>query len=190
MADHPHPVDGPLARSTVTPVPLSLSSRRTYAVWELTLACNLSCSHCGSRAGAARQDEMSTAEALDVVDQLAEVGIEEVTLIGGEAFLRPDWLQIAAAITRRGMRCTVTTGGYKLSAAMARGMREAGIEQSSISIDGMESTHDDLRGRRGSWQALPAYRRAPARRRRRGCLQHPGQPAHDRRATRALRSPR
>jgi radical SAM protein with 4Fe4S-binding SPASM domain len=100
-----------------------------------------------------RNDEMSTAEALDVVDQLAEVGIEEVTLIGGEAFLRPDWLQIAAAITRRGMRCTVTTGGYKLSADMAKGMRDAGIQQSSISIDGMETTHDDLRGRRGSWQS-------------------------------------
>jgi radical SAM protein with 4Fe4S-binding SPASM domain len=137
----------------MTPSPRTLAARRTYAVWELTLACNLACSHCGSRAGSARQDEMSTAEALDVVDQLAEVGIEEVTLIGGEAFLRPDWLEIAAAITRRGMRCTVTTGGYKLSAGMARGMRDAGIEQSSISIDGLESTHDDLRGRRGSWQA-------------------------------------
>ncbi|NMN99753.1 radical SAM protein [Gordonia sp. TBRC 11910] len=127
--------------------------RRTYAVWELTLACNLACSHCGSRAGSARPDEMSTAQALDVVDQLAEVGIEEVTLIGGEAFLRRDWLQIAAAITARGMRCTVTTGGYKLSAAMAHGMWEAGITQASISIDGMAATHDALRGRTGSWES-------------------------------------
>lgn len=127
--------------------------RTTYAVWELTLACNLACAHCGSRAGSARQQELSTAEALDVVDQLAEVGILEVTLIGGEAFLRPDWLQIAAAITRRGMRCTVTTGGYKLSAAMAQGMRDAGIRQASISVDGMEVTHDALRGRIGSWRS-------------------------------------
>jgi radical SAM protein with 4Fe4S-binding SPASM domain len=127
--------------------------RSTYAVWELTLACNLACAHCGSRAGQARQHELSTAEALDVVDQLAEVGICEVTLIGGEAFLRPDWLDIAAAITRHGMRCTVTTGGYKLSAVMARGMYAAGIRQASISVDGMEPTHDALRGRKGSWQS-------------------------------------
>ncbi|GAA4395255.1 radical SAM/SPASM domain-containing protein [Tsukamurella soli] len=127
--------------------------RRTYAVWELTLACNLACAHCGSRAGTARPDELSAAEALDVVDQFAEVGIEEVTLIGGEAFLRRDWLQIAAAITGRGMRCTVTTGGYRVSAGMARGMRDAGIRQVSISIDGMQATHDALRGRAGSWRS-------------------------------------
>lgn len=127
--------------------------RTTYAVWELTLACNLACAHCGSRAGQARQHELSTAEALDLVDQLAEVGIAEVTLIGGEAFLRPDWLEIAAAITGRGIRCTLTTGGYKLSAAMARGMREAGIRQASVSVDGLEQTHDALRGRAGSWRS-------------------------------------
>jgi MoaA/NifB/PqqE/SkfB family radical SAM enzyme len=87
------------------------------------------------------------------VDQLAGLSIVEVTLIGGEAFLRPDWLQIAATITSRGMRCTLTTGGYKLSSTMAQRMRAAGITQTSISIDGMEETHDALRGRIGSWRS-------------------------------------
>lgn len=64
--------------------------RRTHTnvVWEITLKCNLACSHCGSRAGDARTDELSTEEALDLVEQLKDVGIREVTLIGGEAFLR------------------------------------------------------------------------------------------------------
>lgn len=85
--------------------------RTSYAVWEITLKCNLACSHCGSRAGQARHQELSTAEALNLVQQLAEVGIKEVTLIGGEAFLRPDWLVIAKAITDAGMLCGMTTGG-------------------------------------------------------------------------------
>ncbi|MGZ5971002.1 MAG: hypothetical protein ACXWP4_25205, partial [Polyangiales bacterium] len=42
--------------------------RPIYAVWELTLACDLACRHCGSRAGRARPDELSTEEALDLVD--------------------------------------------------------------------------------------------------------------------------
>src|SRR5262245_17164983 len=87
-------------------------SRSAYAVWEITLACNLACVTCGSRAGPARPDELTTAEALDLVRQLAEVGIGEVTLIGGEAFLRPDWLEIARAINDHGMICGLTTGGY------------------------------------------------------------------------------
>jgi len=127
--------------------------RRAYAVWELTLSCNLACVHCGSRAEHARPNELTTDEALDLVRQLAEVGIDEITLIGGEAYLRRDWLVIAKEITRRGIYCSVTTGGYGLSEELARRMKDAGIAQVSVSVDGMEETHDKQRGRKGSWRA-------------------------------------
>ena len=126
--------------------------RISYAVWEITLKCNLACQHCGSRAGHTREKELSTEEALDLVRQMAEVGITEVTLIGGEAFLRPDWLEIAKAITDAGMVCGMTTGGFGISLETARRMKEAGIRVVSVSVDGLEATHDRLRGRKGSWQ--------------------------------------
>lgn len=126
--------------------------RTSYAVWEITLKCNLACSHCGSRAGQARSQELSTQEALDLVEQMADVGIKEVTLIGGEAFLRADWLQIAAAINQAGMRCTMTTGGYGITLTTANKMKQAGIATVSVSVDGLETTHDRLRGRQGAWQ--------------------------------------
>jgi nif11-class peptide radical SAM maturase 3 len=127
--------------------------RTSYAVWEITLKCNLACSHCGSRAGEARNKELSTEEALDLVRQLADVGIKEVTLIGGEAFMRPDWLDIAAAINKAGMLCGMTTGGFGLSLDTVRRMKEAGIWMVSVSTDGLEATHDRLRGKKGSWQS-------------------------------------
>nr|AVH79587.1 radical SAM/SPASM domain-containing protein [Nostoc sp. PCC 9229] len=126
--------------------------RKSYAVWEITLKCNLACSHCGSRAGHERTKELSTEEALDLVKQMAEVGIKEVTLIGGEAFLRPDWLEIAKAINDAGMLCGMTTGGYGISLETAQKMKEAGIRTVSVSIDGLEATHDRLRGKKGSWK--------------------------------------
>nr|AVH79582.1 radical SAM/SPASM domain-containing protein [Nostoc sp. PCC 9448] len=126
--------------------------RISYAVWEITLKCNLACQHCGSRAGHTRAKELSTAEALDLVKQMAEVGITEVTLIGGEAFLRPDWLEIAQAITQAGMLCGMTTGGYGITLETAQRMKAAGIQVVSVSIDGLEATHDHIRGRQGSWQ--------------------------------------
>ncbi|MDJ0696778.1 nif11-class peptide radical SAM maturase 3 [Mastigocoleus sp. MO_188.B34] len=130
-----------------------MSYRRiSYAVWEITLKCNLACQHCGSRAGHTRTKELSTEEALDLVKQMAEVGITEVTLIGGEAFLRPDWLEIASAITQTGMLCGMTTGGYGITLDTARKMKEAGIKVVSVSVDGLEATHDRLRGRKGSWE--------------------------------------
>jgi nif11-class peptide radical SAM maturase 3 len=127
--------------------------RTSYVVWEITLNCNLACSHCGSRAGDSRSDELSTAEALDLVEQMRDVGIKEVTLIGGEAFMRPDWLEIAAAIDRAGMWCSITTGGFGVSLDMAKKMKAAGIKGASVSIDGLEATHDGLRGRTGSWKS-------------------------------------
>ena len=128
--------------------------RRTHtnAVWEITLKCNLACSHCGSRAGDERVEELSTEEAFDLIHQMAEVGIREVSLIGGEAFLRKDWLELAAEITRVGMVCTMTTGGYGINAATAARMAEAGIKAVSVSIDGLEKTHNGLRGRERSFQ--------------------------------------
>jgi nif11-class peptide radical SAM maturase 3 len=126
--------------------------RISYAVWEITLKCNLACQHCGSRAGHERTDELSTAEALDLVQQMADAGIKEITLIGGEAFLRPDWLEIAAAINKAGILCGMTTGGFGISLETAQRMKDAGIALVSVSVDGLEATHDTLRGKPGAWQ--------------------------------------
>ncbi|EPX60747.1 heme biosynthesis protein [Cystobacter fuscus DSM 2262] len=132
--------------------PPVIQPRTALAVWELTLKCNLACGHCGSRAGSKREDELSAEEALDLVRQLAESGIQEVTIEGGEAFLRPDWLDIARAISAHGMRCTMVTGGYGLSRETARKMKEVGIAHVSVSVDGLAATHDRIRGKPGSFR--------------------------------------
>ncbi|PRP95874.1 Antilisterial bacteriocin subtilosin biosynthesis protein AlbA [Enhygromyxa salina] len=126
--------------------------RPALAVWELTLACDHRCLHCGPRAGEARPDELSTDEALRLVDDLAEAGVGEVVLIGGEAYLRNDFLLIIRRIRERGMTCNMTTGGLGLTRTRAEAMAEAGIESVSVSIDGLEANHDRLRDRPGSWK--------------------------------------
>src|SRR6185295_3992787 len=130
--------------------------RPIYAVWEITLRCDLACVHCGSRAGRARPDELTTAECLDFVDQMADMGVREVTLIGGEAYLRDDWLDIVRALRRRGLNASMTTGGRGLTLERARAAAEAGLQSASVSLDGLEGTHDRLRGVRGSYQSALA----------------------------------
>jgi radical SAM protein with 4Fe4S-binding SPASM domain len=129
------------------------SVRPQYAVWELTLRCDLACLHCGSRAGRARADELDTREALDVVAQMAELGVSEATIIGGEAYLRDDWHTIAAALVDAGIRTTMTTGGRGLTAERVEQALRAGIESVSVSIDGLQDTHDHLRALDGSFAA-------------------------------------
>lgn len=138
--------------------------RPIYAVWEITLACDLACRHCGSRAGRARPDELSRQECLDLVAQMAALGVREVTLIGGEAYLREDWLDIVREIARLGMTPTMTTGGRGLDLQRARAAHAAGLASVSVSLDGLTATHDRLRGVVGSHQhalrAIDALRAA------------------------------
>jgi len=123
------------------------------AVWEITLACDQACRHCGSRAGTPRTAELSRAEALELVQQLAAVKVREVTLLGGEAYLRSDWVEIIRAITAAGMRCTLVSGGRNLSAERVRAAAAAGVWSISISVDGLAPAHDQLRAVSGSWRA-------------------------------------
>lgn len=126
--------------------------RPAYAVWEITLACDLACRHCGSRAGKPRPDELNTEECLDLVDQMAEMGVKEVTVIGGEAYLREDWLTIIRHIRARGMSCSMTTGARSLTKEMIVAARDAGLQGISVSVDGFEETHDKLRAVPGSYK--------------------------------------
>ncbi|MET0878983.1 MAG: radical SAM protein [Tardiphaga sp.] len=139
----------------------TLQDRRNYVpvhvVWEITLACNLKCGHCGSRAGRRRANELSTAECLDVVRQLAAAGTREITLIGGEAYLRKDWLEIAAEIARHGIHCGLQTGARGLTKERIEAAHAAGVRAIGISVDGLRDTHDDIRGVAGSHdQAIAA----------------------------------
>jgi radical SAM protein with 4Fe4S-binding SPASM domain len=127
-----------------------------YVVWELTLRCDHACHHCGSRAGVARDRELSTAEALEVAGQLAELGSREVVLIGGEAYLHRGFLAIARALADAGVVVSVTTGGRGITGELARAMADAGVQTTSVSIDGLADTHDRMRNATGSFAAAAA----------------------------------
>lgn len=128
-----------------------------YVVWEITLRCDHACAHCGSRAGpAAREDELDTDELLEVADALVALGSREVTLIGGEAYLRSDVYRLVEHMAKAGLRVTMQTGGRGLTAARARRFRDAGMKALGVSVDGPREIHDQLRAAPGSFDAAMA----------------------------------
>ena len=136
----------------------------------------LACRHCGSRAGRERPDELTTAEALDLVRQMADLGVKEVTLIGGEAYLRDDWLDIVRAVRARGMMCTMTTGGRGMTRERRAAARPRACRACRSPSTATRETHDPLRASRGSDAAIAGC--ATSRRRREGRRQHADQPRH------------
>ncbi|MBK7580870.1 MAG: radical SAM protein [Myxococcales bacterium] len=124
--------------------------RPLLVVWETTLRCDQHCRFCGTRAGKSHPNELSTAEMLDVVAQLRDAGTAEIAVHGGEAYLRKDFLELVRAIRSRGIECTMVTGGRGITPELADGLRDADITAVSVSVDGLEATHDHLRGLAGS----------------------------------------
>ena len=134
------------------PCPWKLDS----VVWELTLRCCFRCAYCGSRAGEARENELTTAECLSVVGQLAELGCRRVNLLGGEVFLRPDWREITAALTGRGMKVCVITSGFVLTEGILADLEALKVESVAVSLDGPERVHDRSRREESYRRALEA----------------------------------
>lgn len=125
-----------------------------YVVWEITLRCDHACAHCGSRAGpATREDELSTEEMFEVADALARLGSREVTLIGGEAYLRSDCYDLIRYISDKGIRVTMQSGGRGLTPTRCRKLKEAGLAAIGVSIDGPKEIHDMLRNAEGSFES-------------------------------------
>lgn len=134
-----------------------------HVVWELTLACNLKCKHCGSRAGKIRPDELSTEDCLEIVEALARMGTREVTLIGGEAFLKKNWTSIIRALRKHDIYCGLQTGGWAFNAERLEAALDAGLQGLGVSIDGLADLHDQVRGVKGSFDmALDVLKRAKA----------------------------
>lgn len=121
--------------------------------WEITLSCNLNCLHCGSAAGQARQKELTTNEALDVCDQLADLGCKEATLLGGEPFLRKDWEDIAKRLLLNGIDVKIVSNGTLINHELASKIHKIGIKRMGISLDGTEDTHNKIRNSQKSFQA-------------------------------------
>ncbi len=123
----------------------SFPFRLNSCVWEITLACCFRCAYCGSRGGAARENELTTEECVSVARQLAEMGCRRVSVIGGEVFMREDWEAVVSALTSRGVRACIITNGYKMTPALIGALKRVNVESVAVSVDGVAAVHDRYR---------------------------------------------
>jgi len=130
--------------------------------WELTRRCNLRCRHCRAVPLAeASPEELSAAECLSVLDQIAGLGRPLVILTGGEPLVRPDLFEIARAARERDLYIALATNGTLVDGPLAGRIAAAEFRRVSVSLDGTRpETHDGLRGLPGSFERALAGLRA------------------------------
>lgn len=131
--------------------------------WETTAGCNLRCIHC-RRVTIADQltpQDLDTAHAFRLIDQIAEVGRPVFVLSGGEPLFRPDIYDIARYASDAGLPVALATNGTLIDDEVALRIKESGVKRISISFDGIDAaTHDVFRGLPGSFDAAIAGFRA------------------------------
>ena len=133
--------------------------KKPVVVWNVTSRCNLTCTHCYASVGQNTGHELSTPQALAVIDDLATFGCPVLLFSGGEPFVRPDILTLARYATQKGLRVVFSTNGTLIDEKLATEIKSIGVSYVGISMDGMEAIHDQFRNRKGAFQlALAAIR--------------------------------
>lgn len=132
------------AHRVAAPAGLDRLSAPITAAMELTLACNLTCTHCFISAGDAREHELDTARILRNAKELADAGVMFTWLTGGEASMRPDFVEIVRGVADTGLDFNIISNTTGLSrTVLSRIPPETTFV---VSVDGI-GAHQLIRGR-------------------------------------------
>lgn len=127
--------------------------------WETTLRCNAKCKHCGSRAGenCNIKDELKTSEIKKAFKSIADKYDASnilVSVTGGEPLVRKDLFEVMEYAHNLGFKWGMTTNGMLINKEIIEKMKKTGMTTISISLDGLEKSHDNFRGVKGSFKKI------------------------------------
>lgn len=125
--------------------------------FDCTYACNVRCVHCNvTSLAASPQPELTTGEILGLFGQWADLGVQRLTLTGGEALLRPDW----EALLRRACELfavTLFTNGIAATPEVAATLAEMKSLKVEVSAYGASAAvYEAVTGVAGSFERFRA----------------------------------
>jgi len=128
--------------------------KRPVVVWNVTRRCNLKCVHCYAHAkDMDYNNEMSTQQGKELIDDLAQFGAPVILFSGGEPLVRKDLPELAEYAVQKGMRAVISTNGTLIGSKTARILKDIGLSYVGISLDGMQEINDRFRGIKGAFQS-------------------------------------
>jgi len=134
-----------------------LDEKPLLVFWETTKACPLACIHC--RANAITRPlpgELSHAEALDLIRQVAEFGrpYPVLVLTGGDPLMRSDLWELVEEARSLGIPVAMAPSPSRQLLENIDNIVREGVSAVSISIDHPDpEVHDRVRRYQGSWEA-------------------------------------
>ena len=124
----------------------------TIAQWDINNECNLNCKHC--RVSEKNDNEkLSLREAKNLLAEFWYNGITMLNLSGGEPFLRSDIFEILD-YAKKFEDIVITTNGTLLNDEKCQKLASYENIKLSISLDGLEETHDKFRRTKGAFKKV------------------------------------
>jgi radical SAM enzyme (rSAM/lipoprotein system) len=122
-----------------------------YLFWECTHRCNLQCIHCGSDCSRdSLIPDMPISDFLRITKEIkAQYSPEKVMVVitGGEPLMRNDLELCGNELTIQGYPWGMVTNGVLLTRQRLNSLLNAGLKSITVSLDGLESTHNWMRNR-------------------------------------------
>jgi AdoMet-dependent heme synthase len=134
--------------------PMDFDRAPFLVIWETTQACDLACKHCRAEAQPDRHpDELTTAEARRLLDDVREFGRIIFVFSGGDALKRPDIVELVEYGASLGLRMAITPATTPLATReLLQQLKDAGLSRLAISLDGSHpGIHDEFRRVSGSF---------------------------------------
>lgn len=117
------------------------------AVWEAINACNARCRTCDRWKEKTDPTILSTAEGKNLIQQLADLGVLNLTFAGGEPLLRKDIYELIAVAKAHHLSTSLYTNSLLLNVRRAKELIDSGLDLIYLSLDGSKpELNDDLRG--------------------------------------------
>ena len=117
--------------------------------FDMTYSCNLNCKHCITNSSPWKdtRKELHSNRIFEIVDELAEIGVLEIVVGGGEPLVHPYWFFIFKHISDLGMNLIISTNGLLLNERNLQYLRSVKPFEVRISFDGGKTLHNTIRGR-------------------------------------------
>nr|WP_298413700.1 heme d1 biosynthesis radical SAM protein NirJ [uncultured Halomonas sp.] len=142
-------------KTLLEPTPLGPARKPPgpVVIWNLIRRCNLTCKHCyTTSADIDFAGELSTDEALTVLEDLKGFRVPALILSGGEPLMRPDIFELSRRARELGIYTGLSTNGTLITEDNIDEIVDVGYDYVGISIDGLEATHDLFRQRQGAFR--------------------------------------
>lgn len=125
------------------------------AYFEISSKCTLHCLHCFKSKNQIYSHTLSVNKINEIIEELYEMGVFEIRLVGYEACTNPYFEQIVDHIKQRGFYVVLNTAAY-YSETMQEKIVSIDFDEYLISLDGPQRIHDTIRGK-GSYNRVISF---------------------------------